>query len=148
VLMIEGFGNEIPEDQMSDAIMFAHREIIKLCELQEEFVRKAGVAPTEFVPPAENPFLGPIREKIYDKLRSAKQNPKKSERHEASHELKEALLAEYFPDGAETTADGKTRVQFSQAFYSVENDAVRGLLLEGKRLDGRPVDQLREVTCQ
>ncbi len=42
VLMIEGFGQEIPEDKMVEAIMFAHREVVKLCELQEELVSKAG----------------------------------------------------------------------------------------------------------
>ena len=46
VLMIEGFGQEIPEDKMVEAIMFGHREIAKLCELQEELVSKAGVSPT------------------------------------------------------------------------------------------------------
>src|ERR1700691_4451039 len=40
VLMIEGFGQEIPDDKMLEAIMFAHREIVKICELQEELVHK------------------------------------------------------------------------------------------------------------
>ena len=47
VLMIEGFGQEIPEDKMVEAIMFGHREIVKLCELQEELVAKAGVTPAQ-----------------------------------------------------------------------------------------------------
>ena len=39
-------------------------------------------------------------------------------------------------------------MQFDQAFHTIEERVIRGLLLEGKRLDGRAVDQLREVTCQ
>ncbi len=57
VLMIEGFGQEIPEDKMVEAIMFGHREIVKLCELQDELVSKAGVKPTVFEAPPANPFV-------------------------------------------------------------------------------------------
>lgn len=34
VLMIEGFGHQLPEDQMADAIMFAQRAITELCQLR------------------------------------------------------------------------------------------------------------------
>jgi len=147
VLMIEGFGDQLPEDEMVDAIMAAHREIAKLCELQEEFVRKVGVEPTPFEAPPPNPFDAILQQRAYAPLRDAKQNPKKQERHKATDDIKESLAAELFPDGAETTADGGTRLQFNQAFYALENRVVRDLLLEGKRLDGRTPGQLRHVSC-
>ncbi len=148
ILMIEGFGQEIPEDKMADAIQFAHGEIRKLCELQEELVAKLGVAPTPFEAPVANPFLELLRARIGARMRELKQNTSKQDRHAAVDELKESLAAEYFPGGADADADGRTRLQFNQAFYALENDAVRGLLLEGKRLDGRAVDQLRDVSCR
>ena len=147
VLMIEGFGKQIPEDEMVDAIMFAQKHIATLCDLQEELVKKAGIEPTVFEEPPKNPFDGMLQEKAYDKLRDVKCNDSKAERHAAADALKEELINEIFPDGAEETADGATRGQFSEAFYSLEKRVVRDLILDGKRLDGRAPGDLREVTC-
>lgn len=147
VLMIEGFGDQLPEDEMVDAIMFGHRELAKLCDMQEELIQKTGVAPTSFEAPLANPFAAPLQERAYNLLKEAKQNPKKQERHKGTDEIKESLAASFFPDGAEVSADGGTKIQFNQAFYALENKVVRDLLLEGKRLDGRSTDQLRAVSC-
>jgi polyribonucleotide nucleotidyltransferase len=40
--MIEAGGQEIPEDEILEAFELAHREIVKLCEAQEELRRQAG----------------------------------------------------------------------------------------------------------
>jgi polyribonucleotide nucleotidyltransferase len=147
VLMIEGFGNEIPEDKMGDAVMFGHAEIVKICELQEELMRKTGVVHTPFEAPAANPFLDVLRQQGYQRLRDLKQNAKKLERHKATDELKAELASKFFVEGADTDAEGRTRQQFSQAFYDMEGRVVRDLLLDGKRLDGRAVDEIRDVSC-
>jgi len=147
VLMIEGFGQEIPEDKMLEAIMFAHREVFKICELQEELADKLGVKKTHYEPPPPNPFLEMLKSRALSRLRDVKQNPKKQERHAGADELKAALVAELFPEGADVDAQGRTKMQFNQAFHTIEEHAIRGLLLEGKRLDGRSPDQLREVSC-
>ncbi|MDZ4689155.1 MAG: polyribonucleotide nucleotidyltransferase [Planctomycetaceae bacterium] len=147
VLMIEGFGQQLPENVMADAIMFAHRAIVALCEMQEELRQKAGK--TAFVPAAVvvNPFAAVLREKAYNRLRDAKQSSVKKERSTATKEIKAALAAELFPDKAETSADGGTKEQFGAAFYELEARAVRDLILEGKRLDGRAPADLRNVDC-
>lgn len=148
VLMIEGFGEQIPEDEMVDAILFAHEAIGKLCDLQEEFIQKVGVEPTEFEEPPANPFIEILREKAYSQLRDVKRNPKKQERHAAADELRESLLNEFFPEGAEETADGATRDQLKEAFRAIEKQAVRDLILDGVRLDGRTPGDLRDVQCE
>jgi polyribonucleotide nucleotidyltransferase len=147
VLMIEGFGQQIAEPVMADAIMFAHRAIVAVCEMQEELVQKSGKSPTPPPEAAVNPFAAILREKAYNRLRDAKQSPVKKERSTATKEIKAALAAELFPDGADVTADGGTREQFSTAFYELEARAVRDLILEGKRLDGRAPADLRNVDC-
>lgn len=148
VLMIEGFGQQIPEQVMGDAIMFAHRAIVTLCEMQEEFRSKAGKSPTPAPESTPSPFASILRERAYDRLRAAKQNPVKKERSTATKEIKAQLQAELFPDNALVTADGHTTIQFSTAFYELENRVVRDLLLEGKRLDGRGLSDLRNVSCE
>jgi polyribonucleotide nucleotidyltransferase len=147
VLMIEGFAQQLPENQMADAIMFAHRAIQQICELQQELVRQVGREPTP--PPAqvENPFTSALREKAYGRLREGKVSNVKKDRGSATRLLKEELSAEYFPDGAATTSMGWTKEQFGAAFYQLENRVVRDLILEGQRLDGRTPNDLRAVSC-
>jgi polyribonucleotide nucleotidyltransferase len=149
VLMIEGFGHQLPEDQMADAIMFAHRAVAELCDMQEDFIRQVGrerVAPPEQLP---NPFDAVLREKAYARLEEAKVASVKADRRNGTKELKAELLAEFFPADAATTPEGWTREQFSAAFYSLESRVFRDLILNKQhRLDGRKPDDLRAVSCE
>lgn len=148
VLMIEGFGEQIPEDDMLQAIMYAHREIVKLCEMQEELMQKVGVEPTVMEEPPANPFSDLLREEAYGRLREAKQSNVKQERHQAADEIKQSFVERLFPEDAEETAEGHTRAQFNEAFYQLEHKVVRDLILEDIRLDGRKSGDLRSVECE
>lgn len=148
ILMIEGFGKQIPEAQMVDALMFGHRAIVQLCDLQVELQRKVGHTPVEFVPPPENPFVSIVREEAGEKLRAARQNPKKAERSAAGSAVRDELLEKYFPGGKEVLEDGRTRAQLKEAFYKVDDQICRELTLAGKRLDGRSTQELRAINCQ
>ena len=148
VLMIEGFGHQLPEEQMADAIMFAHRAIVELCAMQEELVQKVGHPKFVQPEPVKNPFDAPLREKAYARLQEAKVAGVKKERRGAAKELKTALAEEFFPSKAETTSEGWTKEQFSAAFGNLESRVVRDLILEKKlRLDGRTLGDLRAVSC-
>ncbi|MGC1274311.1 MAG: polyribonucleotide nucleotidyltransferase [Planctomycetaceae bacterium] len=147
ISMIEGFANQLPEDEMAEAIEYAHRSLQELCELQRELLKKLGIEKPAFTPPHENPFKAVLRDKAYDTLREAKTTGKKQERSEKVREVKQNLLEEFFPNEAEVTHDGHTRAQFHDAFYSLEDRVVRDLLLEGRRLDGRRTDELRAIDC-
>jgi len=148
VLMIEGFGHQLPEEQMADAIMFAHRAIVELCAMQEELVQKVGRPKFIQPEPIKNPFDAPLREKAYARLQEAKVAGVKKERRGAAKELKSALAEEFFPNKAEATSEGWTKEQFSAAFGNLESRVVRDLILEKKlRLDGRTLGDLRAVTC-
>ena len=111
-------------------------------------VSKLGVSKTHFEAPPVNPFLAIIKEQAFDRLRDVMQNPKKQERHAGADAIKTALVTQLFPEDALVDDQGRTRMQFQQAFHTTEERVVRGLLLEGKRLDGRGVDQLRDVSCR
>ncbi len=147
VLMIEGFAQQFPESEMLDAIMFAHREIAKLCELQEEFVSQAGVQRPAFVPPPANPFEAQLGHDAYNKLREAKATKMKQERHAAVAEVKQSFIARFFPDGGEETAGGHSRIEFDEAWHDLQQKVVRDLILAGTRVDNRGATDLRQVTC-
>jgi polyribonucleotide nucleotidyltransferase len=149
VLMIEGFGHQLPEDQMADAIMFAHRAVVELCQMQEEFIQKVGRGKFVMPAPAANPFDAVLREKAYQRMEEAKVPGIKAERRDARGDLKAALIAEYFPADAATTSEGWTREQFAAAFSNLESRVVRDLILNKKqRLDGRKPEDLRAVSCE
>ncbi|MDA1016901.1 MAG: polyribonucleotide nucleotidyltransferase [Planctomycetota bacterium] len=147
VLMIEGFADQMPEDEMLKAIMFAHKHIVELCEMQNEFAQKAGAEKFVFEAPAGNPFAGLVQEEAYDKLKRIKQIKLKQDRYGETAELKKGLIDRLFPDGATETSDGKTLGDLKEAFYQVEHRVIRDLILDGKRIDGRTPTDLRAVIC-
>jgi polyribonucleotide nucleotidyltransferase len=148
ILMIEGFADQLPEDQVADALMFGHRAIVELCRLQEELVSKAGKKPVSFTPAPPNPWL-PIVEEWADRIREARQSSKKQERSAATKAVREELIGKYFGEGeAAAFPDGRTVEQLKEAFAEVDHRVCRELTLEGKRLDGRSFTELRPVECQ
>ncbi len=147
ILMIEGFGDQIPEEQMIDALMFGHRAIVELCDLQEELRKKAGIAPFKWTAPPVNPFLEIVRSEAASKIRAARQNVKKSERSAATSAVREELINKYFPGGVEAHPDGRTKHQLKEAFHAIDNQVCRELTLAGQRLDGRGISDLRQIEC-
>lgn len=148
ILMIEGFANQMPEDEMVEALIFGHQAIKELCAMQLELRDKAGVQPVSWEPPPANPFLDVARSEGYDRLKAAKQNTEKQERSAQGRAVRDEILEKYFPNGVEVLDDGRTRGQLKEALYQVEKQACRDLILEGVRLDGRKPGDLRAVDCQ
>ncbi len=148
VLMIEGFGDQIPEDQMVDALMFGHKAIIELCELQDELIEAAGIEPFEYAEPVENPWIGTVESDYSDAIKKARQNTKKTERSAATKAVRNEVIEKYFPGDETELEDGRTLGQLKEAFYQVDNDACRQLTMAGHRLDGRGLNDLRQIDCE
>jgi polyribonucleotide nucleotidyltransferase len=146
VLMIEGFADQYPEDLMAEAIMFAHKNIVELCHFQTAFIEKSGRNEYDYEPPAENPFVSLLAGEL-DRVKTAMLSTVKAERKKQAKAISTELTEKYFPEGAEETVDGATIGEFKDAFHDLEADAVRALILEGRRLDGRKPEDLRDVAC-
>ena len=145
VLMIEGFGREIPEDQMVDAIIEGHRVIKQICDLQDELYQKVGVEKAAFEPPAESDLLDRLAGSYYDRFKEAKLTDGKQARAEAVQNLREAAQQEFVPD---PEAEGAiTMGEFKHAWHDLEARVVRDLILSGTRPDGRSSDKLRGIEC-
>ncbi|HMO86788.1 MAG TPA: polyribonucleotide nucleotidyltransferase, partial [Lacipirellulaceae bacterium] len=145
VLMIEGFGRELPEDEMAAAIVEAPRVVGELCELQQELAEKVGTAKMDFQAPPSDGLLDVLRQRYYDAARAAKQTEGKHARAEAMAAVKKQVLTELIPDPA---ADGAYDVNaFGTAWHDLEERVVRDLILGGTRSDGRDYKTLRQITC-
>jgi polyribonucleotide nucleotidyltransferase len=146
ITMIEGFAREMSEENMVEAILFAHQQIVMIIDMIEDLRRKAGLGPKAPHPALEpNPLVNLFRERFYNEYRDAKQTSGKHARADKVRELKKRILEEFVP--AESTSKYKPE-QAAAAIEALEERVVRDLILAGKRIDGRGVKDLRAIGCE
>jgi polyribonucleotide nucleotidyltransferase len=113
IVMIEGFGEELPEPEMLEAIMTAHRYNQDIIALQHELLAAMGLPPYQ---PPEMP-ADPLRQALFDRfgheLREAKQIHGKAERNAAVKAIKERAVAEFAPEGQAEMTPLKVKSAFS-----------------------------------
>jgi len=147
VMMVEGEMKEISEEDMTEAIKFAHEAIKVQCAAQErlaEAVGKKEVREYEAEPEDEE-LEKKVHGLTYDKVYAvAKAGSAKQERSAAFDAIKEEVLASFTEEELEEIGD-----LVSKYFYKAEKTAVRDLTLnEGLRLDGRKTDDIRPIWCE
>ncbi len=145
VVMIEGFGQELPEPEMAAAILEAHRLNQELIAAQHELREAAGLPPMVHPEPAHDPLVANLHERFGSDLRGLMQIHVKAERKSAVKDLLGRILAEFSP------TDGSGAVHPSavkSAFHQVEERVVRALILDGQRPDGRGPKDLRPIACE
>ena len=147
VMMVEGEMDEVSEEDMADAIKFAH-EAIKIqvatqVRLAEAFGKKEV---REYETAEVNEDLEKrISDMAYDKCYAiAKKGTSKAERSAAFANLKEEVEASFTDEENEEFGH-----LVSGYFGKAEKEAVRELTLsEGIRLDGRKTDEIRPIWCE
>lgn len=146
VTMIEGFSQELPEDEMLEAILYAHKLIRDVIDLQQELYDQVKPTKMEFVPPADDGLFERLRSAYYDQFRTAKQTSGKQDRAAAVRELRDRAMAEVIPD---PKAEGAICVdRFKNVWHQLEERIVRDLILAGTRPDGRDRSSLRPIYCE
>jgi polyribonucleotide nucleotidyltransferase len=153
VLMIEGFAREMPEARMFEAINECHRIIRELCAMQHELVRLAGKPKKEYVLADYTNLRERLTRDYLHDLKAAKATTGKAERGQAVKALKEkakAAIVPLEPAGASKPGDagGVSEADFSHVWHGLEERAVRDLIYEGKRPDGRDYTTLRAIACE
>ncbi|MBN2293755.1 MAG: polyribonucleotide nucleotidyltransferase [Pirellulales bacterium] len=146
ILMIEGFAREMPEDEMAEAIMAAHKVIVEVCEMQVELAEKAEVQKTQYDEPEDDGLFNTIKDKYYDALNEAKRTEGKLARAEACDALKAKALEEMIPD--ENAEDAIDPARFAIVWHDLEAKVVRDQILSGMRPDGRDNKTLRPIECK
>ncbi len=147
VMMVEGEMDEISEEEMTEAIKFAHEAIKVQCEAQVRLAEAFGKKETrEYEPEAEDEDLAKkIHDMAYDKVYAvAKAGSSKHERGAAFAEIKEEIIASFSEEEQEELGD-----LISKYYSKAEKNAVRDLTLnEGLRLDGRKTTDIRPIWCE
>lgn len=144
ILMVEGEAKEVPEEQVLDAIMFAHEEIKKVVEFQLSFLDKISVPKQEFVekePPAD--IVEAVHAYAEDKMKTAIFTPGKVEREEKMDAVEKDVyehFADIYPDNQE---------DITEVMQKMIKEIVRHMIAVDKiRPDGRQLDEIRPVSCE
>jgi polyribonucleotide nucleotidyltransferase len=147
VMMVEGEMKEISEEEMVEAIKFAHDAIKEQCAAQIRLAEAFGKKVTrEYEPEREDEALAKkVHDLTYDKVYAvARAASAKHERSAAFSAIKDEVKATFTE---EELADFGDLV--SKYFYKAEKKAVRDLTLnEGLRLDGRKTTDIRPIWCE
>jgi polyribonucleotide nucleotidyltransferase len=143
VVMVEGGSEFVSEEDMTEAILFGQEALQPMLKLQDE-LREAVGKPKRELPPitVDEDLLARVKEQAEEPLRevitTADKKLRQKRRHAVSKNAVEAL-SESYPD----------RVgQIKNMVHDLEKEMVRGMVLEeGRRIDGRPFDRVRDIEC-
>jgi polyribonucleotide nucleotidyltransferase len=143
IMMVEAGANEVPENVMLNAIMFAHDEIKKLCDFINEIKAEVGKEKfeyTRFI--CSETIEREIREYATPIINEAIIEEDKLKRQENidnfKAETKEIFLEKY----PENEAD------INDAIDTIIKEKVRENILKGIRPDNRKADEIRKISCE
>ncbi|MBO7358644.1 MAG: polyribonucleotide nucleotidyltransferase [Clostridia bacterium] len=144
VLMVEAGANEVSEEVMLKAILFAHEQVKRIVEFQENIVSEIGKAKQEF--PLQLPgddVKADVREYAYDKVKWMFETFDRTERQAREEQVK-AEVNEHF---AEKYAERMAEV--GDALYSIQKEVMRRRIIdEGIRPDARKLTEVRPIWCE
>ncbi|MBO5701916.1 MAG: polyribonucleotide nucleotidyltransferase [Clostridia bacterium] len=144
VVMIEAGANEVPDDVMYDAIMLAHEEIKRFLDFVDAIVDEIGKPKFEYP-------SGELDHDMFDKifafcekdLMNALDTDDKNIRDARMVPITDAIIekfSEEYPD---------LGVQMPELVYKMQKKVVRRWLLEdGKRVDGRAMNEIRPLAAE
>ncbi len=164
IVMVEGEAKEISEQEMLDALKFAHNAIGRLCDMQIELQKECGKAKrTVEVNPAKKVIYDAMAKIARADVRAVTQKPlMKDDRSKANDEirdkaleaLKQQITSLNLPVKEGKPADAVSLMEaykliIAEAFHDIEYEEMRRMILEdGKRLDGRGVTNIRNITSE
>jgi len=172
VVMVEGGGREIPENDLLEAIFFGHRSLLPIIGLQEELKRKriqlekkkerkAGEATTatiekKWVPQlffdsllgqhvllSEDSLRERMRTEAEEKIRQAFSIAGKKARNERLEEVRQETLEPLLKDFPEKAREIKDYYEVIEKFVFRQP-----IFLHNRRIDGRALNEVRPIDIQ
>jgi polyribonucleotide nucleotidyltransferase len=141
VTMIEGSSKNVSEDDMIEAIDFAHKHIIEICNTQEELIKAASKPEIEYTPrESQDELKEVLRNKYYSEIEELEKLTIKKEREDRFNSIIEKAveeLEEEYPD---------SKGIIGEILDHFDGEVVRkGILEQGKRADGRGLADIRPI---
>jgi polyribonucleotide nucleotidyltransferase len=168
IVMVEGEGKEISEQDMLAALKYGHENIKKLCDLQIELLQECGKPKREIVVDAlKNQLFGTVADNFRKQVSTVTHTVlAKDERSKANEEILLAVM-DYMKTNVgamDLTLEEKDKVLFNESpaafieekkgiivdiLHDIGYEEMRKMIIEeGKRLDGRGLQDIRQITCE
>jgi len=146
ITMVEGGAKEVSEELMIEALDKAHAMIKEFCALQEKLRELAGKPKLPLAPlPYSLENADAIHAAAFPKLQTACFLPTKHERHDGIKAVKTELAAQH----AAQLEDENQKKLFDALFEDMQYEILRSSILNnGKRVDGRGLEDIRNITCE
>jgi polyribonucleotide nucleotidyltransferase len=155
VIMVEAGANQLPEQDIIEAIDFGYEAVRDLIQAQEDLLAEMGLRVMQGEPPEVDLTLSNfIRDRASDEIKKilSQFEYTKAQRDEALEALKEKITSaiEELPEEDEirvaATANSKG---IGNHFKDVTKHLMRRQIIEDNvRVDGRKLDEVRPVSCQ
>ncbi len=144
VVMVEGGGLFVKEEDMLEAIFFGHRSLQPIIELQVK-LRDAVGLPKRPIPVSETDeaLAKEVEDLAAERIKEAILIPEKLKRRDTLKGVKADLVAAV----GDRYADCEQ--QIDGVIHALERRIMRNLAVtEGSRIDGRKFDEVRPITCE
>ncbi|MBK1468509.1 polyribonucleotide nucleotidyltransferase [Parvimonas parva] len=144
IMMVEAGCDILSEEEVLNAILFAHEEIKSICNFIEEIRAEVGKekAPVIIKERDEELFNAVVEYGKADII-SALRTANKMEREEKLDKISKEILEKFLPDHEDKKGE------INSAIESVVVDEVRRLIIEeGIRPDDRQLDEVRKISCE
>jgi polyribonucleotide nucleotidyltransferase len=156
VIMVEAGANQLPEQDIIEAIDFGYEAASDLIQAQREIMEELGISLVVEEPPPADPTLENfIRDRAESSIELilSKFEQDKNQRDAALDEIKanavEASIAELPEEDPVKLAVAANSKAVSTVFKEVTKQLMRRQIVEkGVRVDGRKLDEVRPVSCR
>ncbi|MBC8357458.1 MAG: polyribonucleotide nucleotidyltransferase [Candidatus Aminicenantes bacterium] len=144
IVVIEAGAAEIEEEKIIEGITFSSETINQIIEAQKDLYDKLHVQKRKFsAMEVDQANLEKIEKEIYPSLNKAILTQNKKDREEETNKILDGLLEPIPEENKEKIYETK------EIFYKIQKKLVRDLILnEGKRVDGRGVDEIRPISIE
>jgi polyribonucleotide nucleotidyltransferase len=147
VVMIEAAANQVPDDIMLKAIDMGHKEIVNtIIPFINEITADIGKKKFEFTSmDVDKELFAQICAFAEEKVKHALDTDNKNIREERLSPVKDEIHAKFDTVGDDVPSN---KGMIDECIYKLQKKIVRSWLLEGKRVDGRKLDEIRKLTSE
>ena len=155
VIMVEAGANQLPEQDIIEAIDFGYEAVCDLIQAQREIIAEMGIELVESVPPEVDPTLeNYIQEKATEEIKEvlSEYDLDKNQRDEKLDKIKDSLaesITELPEEEVVRIMVESESLLLGNTFKNVTKKLMRQQIIdEGIRVDGRKLDEVRPVSCR
>ena len=144
IMMVEAGADILSEEEVLNAILFAHEEIKSICNFIETIREEIGKEKSEvIIKQRDEDLFNAIIEFGKEQIISALRTPNKMEREENLDKITKEIFEKFLSDYEDKKGE------INAAIESVIVDEVRRLIIEeGIRPDDRELDEVRKISCE